>query len=123
MKRLLLVALVGVGSAFAIDFSVGINIGPPPPPRVLAVHPPAPGPDYVWVDGYWYPVNGRYVWHAGYWSRPPYPGAVWVVPHHEGGHWFQGYWEGGRGRVAHEHKWDRERERDYNRFHDEHDRH
>ena len=23
----------------------------------------APGPDFVWIDGYWYPVNGRYVWH------------------------------------------------------------
>ena len=33
----------------------------------------SPGPDYVWIEGYWYPVNGQYRWHNGYWSRPPYP--------------------------------------------------
>jgi WXXGXW repeat (2 copies) len=50
--------------------AIGIQIGPPPPPRHYVV-PVGPGPEYAWVDGYWYPVNGHYVWHKGYWTRPP----------------------------------------------------
>jgi hypothetical protein len=65
------------------------------------------------VDGYWYPVEGRYVWHDGYWTRPTYPGAHWVSPRHDGDRFFEGYWEGERGRVAHDHRWDRDRHRDY----------
>ena len=119
MKLKLLAALLLAGGCmFAVDFGIGIRIGPPPPPRVVAVRPPIPGPDFFWVDGYWYPVNGRYVWHEGYWTRPPYAGAHWIAPHHENGEYFQGYWEGDRGRVAHEHRWDREHDRDYGRFHD-----
>jgi hypothetical protein len=95
--------------------SVGIRIGAPPPPRVMAVRPESPGPDYIWVEGYWYPVNGHYTWHRGYWTRPPYDGARWVGPHHDGERFFEGYWEGDHGRVEHDHHWDRERERDHGR--------
>jgi WXXGXW repeat (2 copies) len=114
MKHLLLSSLLLLaGTAFA-QISVGIRIGPPPPPRVVRVRPVAPGPDYAWVDGYWYPVNNRYVWHQGYWTRSPYVGAHWIAPRHEGGQWFEGYWEGERGRIRHEHGWDRNKhERDW----------
>src|ERR1051326_3158009 len=44
---------------FGAQVSFGIQIGPPPPPRIERVRPVAPGPDYVWVDGYWYPVARR----------------------------------------------------------------
>ncbi len=107
--------LMATGTLFAADFSLGIQIGAPPPPRVLRVRPRAPGPDYAWVDGYWYPVNGRYTWHAGYWSRPPYPGAVWIAPHHDGHRYFEGYWQGDHGRFDHDHRWDRNHDRDYHR--------
>lgn len=115
MKKLLLIAaFAGVSTMFgAVD--VGISIGAPPAPRVLRVRPRAPGPDYVWVDGYWYADGGHYRWHAGYWSRPPYGGATWVAPRYEGGHFFNGYWNGEHGRVEHDHKWDRDHDRDYNR--------
>ena len=43
--------------------SVGIQIGAPPPPRVVAVLPPQPAPEFVWVEGYWYPVAHHYRWH------------------------------------------------------------
>jgi hypothetical protein len=85
---------------------IGIQIGPPPPPRVLRVRPVSPGPDFVWLDGYHYVVNGRYVWHAGYWTRPPYAGAVWVGPRHDGVRYYDGYWNGPRGRLEHDHRWD-----------------
>ena len=96
-------------------FAAGIIIGPPPPPRVVYVEPSAPGPDFVWVQGYWYPEGRHYQWHEGYWTRPPYAGAYWVAPHHDGEKFFDGYWAGNRGRVEHDHRWDHDDERD---FHD-----
>lgn len=113
MKKLLALMLLAAGVTFAADLSLGIRIGPPPPPRVVRVRPVAPGPDYVWVDGYWYPVEGHYRWHEGYWSRPAYPAARWVAPRHDGERYYNGYWEGERGRVEHDHRSDRDRNRDY----------
>ncbi len=110
-------ALAAVLPAFA-QISVGISVGPPPPPRVIRTHPGAPGPDYIWVDGYWYVVNGRYRWHDGYWTRPPYAGARWIGPRYENGKYFDGYWEGEGRRFAHDHRWDRDRNRDYGRDRD-----
>jgi hypothetical protein len=126
-KLLALVLLAG-GAAFG-QVSIGIRIGPPPPPRVVYDRAPSPGPQFAWIDGYWYPVGRHYRWHPGYWTQPPYPGARWVVPHHDGERFLEGYWEGGSGRVAHDHHWDRGRDRDFH-GHDrdhgrkrEHDRH
>ena len=101
--------LLGGAPAFSAQVAVGIRIGPPPHPRVVRVRPVAPGPDYYWVDGYWYPVGNHYKWHDGYWTRPPYAGARWVVPHHDGTQYFQGYWEGDKGQFNHDHKSDRDR--------------
>jgi hypothetical protein len=124
MKRILIPLLLLAATAAFAQVSVGITIGAPPPPRVVA-RPVMPGPDYAWVEGYWYPVNGHYRWHPGYWTRPPYAGAHWVEPHHDGAKWFDGYWEGEKGRVRHEHGWDKAHDRDYGHDHDrehEHDR-
>lgn len=110
--------LILAGGTLAAQVSLGITIGAPPPPRVVRVRPRTPGPDYFWVDGYWYPVGGRYRWHDGYWTRPPYAGARWIAPHHDGRQFFGGYWEGERGRVEHDHRWDRDKHgRDWNHDH------
>jgi len=94
--------------------SFGIQIGQPPPPRAYRVAP-APGPNYEWVEGYWYPVRGRWVWHDGYWTRPPFAGAYWVRPYYSGGRYVQGYWENGNRHENHNHRWDRDdNRRDYN---------
>jgi len=123
MKRLFMVPLLLAATSLFGQISVGVTIGAPPPPHVLKVRPAAPGPDYLWVDGYWYPANGHYRWHEGYWTRPPYAGAHWIAPHHDGSRWFEGYWEGNRGRVRHEHEWDHSHDRDYHHDHDhDHDR-
>lgn len=114
-KTLLALMLLAVGTAFS-QISVGIRIGAPPPPRVVRVRPVAPGAGYAWVDGYWYPNGHRYKWHDGYWTRPPYEGARWIGPHHDGQQFFEGYWEGDHGRRPHDHKWDHDhRNRDYDR--------
>ena len=99
-KSLLALALLAGSSAFgATHFSIGIGVGPsygyyapPPPPPVVAYYPPSPGVGYTWVPGYYSPVGARYVWRAGYWTRPPYRGAVWVVPRYEGRRYFNGHW-------------------------------
>lgn len=116
MKKLPMLLLLTAGLSLA-QVAIGITIGAPPPPRVLRVRPVSPGPDFYWVDGYWYPVGNHYKWHGGYWTRAPYAGARWVVPRYEGGRYFAGYWEGEHGRVEHDHRWDHDRGR---RDHDRH---
>lgn len=110
--------LLGGASVARAQVSFGIRIGPPPVVRVEH-RPPRPGPGFVWVRGYWYPDpdgDGHYTWHSGYWTRPPYQGAFWVPPRRDGGMFYEGYWNGPRGRVGHDHTWDRDRGRDYDHF-------
>jgi hypothetical protein len=109
-----LALLVFASNARAAQVSIGVVIGaPPPPPRVIYAPPPPPQPAYVWVPGYWYPVKHQYRWHEGYYTLPPYEGAVWVGPRYERGQFFEGYWVGRRGRVEHDHRWDRDEDRDH----------
>ena len=126
IKTLLKTAAVSAFLLAAIpakaQVSVGILIGTPPPPRAVVIMPAQPAPDFLWVEGYWYPVSGHYRWHDGYWTRPPYGGARWVAPRHEGGRFYAGYWDGPRGHVDHDHKWDHQHEvRDNGRFHEHED--
>ena len=95
MKKLIAVILLAAGSMFG-QVSFGIRLGQPPAPRVERVRPRAPGPDYIWVDGYWIPQGNRYSWHDGYWTRPPYEGSAWTDPRYEGGMYYEGYWNGSR---------------------------
>lgn len=122
MKTKLLSLMLLAGGTIFGQISIGIMIGPPPPPRVVYVRPAAPGPEFVWVEGYWYPSGKHYRWHDGYWSRPAYAGAYWIGPRYDGGRFYEGHWEGPRGQFKHDHKWDRERDRDYDREEREHGR-
>jgi hypothetical protein len=91
-KKLLPILLLAGGSLLAADFSVGVHIGAPPPPRVVYYRPARPGPRYIWVNGYWYPDGRHYRWHNGYWTRPPRHRAVWVEPRYERERYYVGYW-------------------------------
>ena len=96
-----LAALIGVGTLLPVtgnartDVSVGINVGPPPAPVVVAPPPPVAQPGYVWAPGYWGWEGYRYVWVEGRWMAPR-PGYGWVAPRWErrGPNWFfvEGYW-------------------------------
>ena len=123
MNRFCAIILLGItlltGEAFGAQVSFGIRIGPPPAARVVRVLPARPGPNYVWVNPYWYPVGQHWKWHKGYWTQAPYSGARWLQPRYEGGQYFAGYWAGDRGRIEHDHHWDRDKYRDYR----EHERH
>jgi WXXGXW repeat (2 copies) len=52
----------------------------PPPPRAYGFVGVAPGPGFVWVNGYWDWRGGNWFWVRGAWVRPPRPHAVWVEP-------------------------------------------
>jgi len=78
MKRALLLApLLATLSLGACAVRAAYVTVPPPPPQ-YGVMGYAPGPGYVWCDGYWNWVGSRYVWVRGYWGRPPRPGLRWV---------------------------------------------
>jgi hypothetical protein len=98
MKRTLLFAVVLLGSTLAGCATRGgvyVAMGPPPPPRygVLGV---APGPRYVWTDGFWDWRGGSWRWVDGRWMVPPRARAVWVP-----GHWSRH----GRGYRFHSGHW------------------
>jgi hypothetical protein len=112
--------MFGAASAASAQVSIGVQIGAPPPPRVVRVQSARPGPDFVWVDGYWYASGRKWKWHEGYWTRAPFAGARWIAPRYEGGKWFDGYWEGGERRIPHDHRWDHDRDRDFDRDRDRH---
>lgn len=82
-----------VGTASAAE--VVIRVGPPHPVYVGPVGV-APGPGYVWTNGYHEWAGERYEWREGAWVRPPHPHAVWVEHrwvHRHGGYVFvRGYW-------------------------------
>ena len=90
---LLLALLLAAGLASAQE--VIIRTAPPRPVHVGVVGV-APGPGFVWVEGYHAWRGGAYVWVPGRWARPPRPGVVWVAPryrHVNGGYVFvQGHW-------------------------------
>ncbi|MGO9097259.1 MAG: hypothetical protein ACLQGV_18815 [Bryobacteraceae bacterium] len=69
---------------------------PPPPPPILGVVGYAPGPGYVWIDGFYDLRGSAWVWRPGYWVRPPHPHAVWVraywEPHGHSYRFHRGYW-------------------------------
>lgn len=99
-KFLTLLLLAG-GSLFAgprvfFGFGVGPAYGgyyAAPPPAVYAYAAPvAPYPGYVFVNGYWNFVGGRYLWQRGYYARPPFAGAYWYGPRYYGGRYYSGYW-------------------------------
>lgn len=63
----------------ALDWSVTISSGMPPPPVMRYEPMPVARPGYVWVQGYWNWNGGGYVWVPGRWlvARAGY---VYVQP-------------------------------------------
>ena len=76
MRRLLLLVGLALATGCGGYVYATTTVRAPPTPYV-EVAPPAPGPAYVWVDGYWQWTGVQYVWVRGYWAVPPQPGFVW----------------------------------------------
>lgn len=92
-----------LGLAFLASTLVGCGGGAgyyyastPPPPLRREVVGVAPGPGYVWINGYWGWRGNSYTWVQGYYARPPRRGARWEEPrweHDRGRYRFrQGHW-------------------------------
>jgi hypothetical protein len=90
---LLSIALISASTAMA-DLSINIQLdAPPPPPRQEVIVGVSPGPDYVWVGGYWDGSPGHYTWVGGRWDHPP---------HGQHGQWFAPHWD--KDRDGHYHQ-------------------
>lgn len=91
-----LLGAMGLSSCHDGTYYAGVSVGPPPP---LAYGPVgvAPGPGYMWTDGYYDWGGNNWVWRQGRWARPPHPGYVWRKPYYEHrGHGYrvhQGHWQ------------------------------
>jgi len=75
-----------------------VSYVPPPPASLETATPavPAPGADYVYVQGCWIYRDGRYIWRPGYWAACQ-PGWIWVPAHYTwtpcGYVYVEGYWD------------------------------
>jgi hypothetical protein len=83
-----------------------------PPRERYEPRPEAPGPDYIWITGFWVWGGSSYDWTPGHWEHRPSPRA-----RYERGRWNRGrggwYWVDGRWRDD-----DREHGRGHGRGHD-----
>ena len=68
-----------------------------PPAVRVETRTVAPGPSYVWTNGYWQWTGANYAWVPGHWIVRPRPAAVWVEGHwvrRPGGWiWVAGHWQ------------------------------
>lgn len=75
---------------------VAYAVPAPPPPYAVGTVGVAPGPGYVWIDGFWNLSGNRWVWVNGRWAVPPHPHAVWVADrwerHGNGWRYRRGHW-------------------------------
>ena len=106
LSRILLVATAsgGLAAAAFAQFpepprlpGLDIRITTGHPPALRHEHrPPSPGPDYVWVAGFWDNGGGRWAWVPGRWDRPATTGVYWIAPryvHSEGAYIYEpGHW-------------------------------
>jgi YXWGXW repeat-containing protein len=78
------------------QYYVGTVVATAPPPPRVEVYGVAPGPDYVWLGGYWSWAGGRHEWVGGHWEHGR-PHQRWVahrwVHERDGWHLSEGHWE------------------------------
>jgi hypothetical protein len=99
MKKLLMLGTVLIGTVLTgcagSGYYTTARFGPPPPPRYGMVGR-APGPGFVWTDGYWDRRGGSWFWVGGTWQRPPHNRVRWQPGswHQNGNNWRfeRGHW-------------------------------
>jgi hypothetical protein len=94
---LLFFAIMAVPAVSSARVDVGIAVSFAPPAIPIYVQPPLPGPDYIWIPGYWAWDPGiGYYWVPGTWVLAPFPGALWTPGYwgwNDGVYvWYGGYW-------------------------------
>jgi hypothetical protein len=99
IKRTVLAGVMLASSiltACASQAYVAYRVPAPPAPYVVGAVGYAPGPGYLWTDGFWDLRGSRWVWVSGEWRRPPRARARWERSYWEprGRSWrfHRGYW-------------------------------
>ena len=81
-------SLFGLSAALAAGITATTACAPALPPDAVYVRlaPPAaqvevigtaPGPNYLWINGYQRWDGSAYVWNSGRWEQRPHPNARW----------------------------------------------
>lgn len=80
---------------------VGMPVSGPPPAPVEERRSPPPGPQVVWIAGYWNWTGMQYAWIPGHWEQS-HPGLIWRAPRYsmrEGTYFYEpGAWASGADR-------------------------
>jgi hypothetical protein len=106
VRSLLMASALGIAGIFAagcIGETRPIVVVDTPPPRARRRVVMASRPGFVWVDGVWTNMGGKWVWHEGHWERARngyvYVQGRWVA---RGGrwHWVEPRWERGHARAG-----------------------
>jgi len=96
MKRIWMAGAFVMASTLMTACAGGAVVVEGPPPPRYGVVGVAPGPGFVWVEGFWDLRGSRWEWAPGHWVRPPRARAVWVAPEwrHESNRWrfHKGHW-------------------------------
>ena len=94
MIRKTLMAFLFAGALAITAADIVVHVAPPVP--VVEQRGPAPGPGYVWINGYHRWDGSAYVWVPGRWEMPPRPHARWIAHHwvRRNGGWVmvEGHW-------------------------------
>lgn len=74
----LVVVAAGCYTTAGVHYRGHVWVPHSPPAPYVEVVGTAPGPSYVWVNGYWWWNGDDYLWIRGHWARPPHSGYVYV---------------------------------------------
>jgi hypothetical protein len=87
MRKIAVLVLVGFAAAVISSCVVSAPRVGPPPLKSEAIST-KPGPNSVWIGGYWKWKGHKYVWAPGHWVKPK-AGKSWVPGHWQkrGPHW------------------------------------
>ena len=94
--RSLLLAVALLGATFTSSASVYVSVAFAPPLLPVYAQPICPGPEYIWVPGYWAYGPYGYYWVPGTWVLAPFVGALWTPGYWGWSNavyvWHSGYW-------------------------------
>ncbi len=88
--------LLAVAATVLIGCAPRVLVRTPPPPIPFYEQPFCPGPDYIWIPGYWDYGSDGYYWVPGMWELAPRVGWMWTPGYwgwSDGVYlWHSGYW-------------------------------
>jgi hypothetical protein len=94
--RSLLFAVAVLSLSAASSAAVFVSVAIAPPALPVYAQPLCPGPNYIWIPGYWAYGPEGYYWVPGTWVIAPYVGALWTPGYWGWANglyvWNAGYW-------------------------------